>query len=286
MNALTNAAMNTARNAAILGCGYVGTAVAQCWADQGLTVTATTTRPERVSELRTVAPQVMVMMGTAGDAMAKLLQNQSMVLMAVGAGRQTSYTETYLNTAKTLVSALDQIPGLDQIIFTSTYSIYGDYGGAWVTESDPVRPATDNAEVMAATEQVLLGAATPHRQVCIFRLGGIYGPGRELAKIYGRAAGTTRPGQGQEASNWIHLSDIVGAIDFARQHRLSGVFNLVQDEIPTVAALINRVCQAHGLEPIQWDPTQPSARPYNVKVSNQTLKEAGYRFGHPTFGPL
>jgi nucleoside-diphosphate-sugar epimerase len=270
--------------AAILGCGYVGTAVARQWREQGLIVTATTTRPERVDELSTVADRVTVVKGSDQGAIAALLAPQTTLLICVGAGRQANYTETYLNTAKTVVRVLDQAPDLRQIIFTSTYSLYGNYAGAWVREDDPVKPATDNGRIMAATEQVLLEAATPQRQVCIFRLGGIYGPGRELAKIYSRAAGTTRPGSGHEASNWVHLEDIVGAIAFAQAHSLSGIYNLVQDEIPTVRELIDRVCQAHQLDPVAWAPSQPSARPYNVRVSNQKLKAAGYQFRHSEFG--
>ncbi|HIK43606.1 MAG TPA: SDR family oxidoreductase [Leptolyngbyaceae cyanobacterium M65_K2018_010] len=272
--------------AAILGCGYVGTAVARYWRSQGFTVTATTTRPERVGDLQTVADQVQVVQGSDAAAIAALIQPQNTLLICVGAGRQADYTATYLNTAKTVVSVLDQAPALDQILFTSTYSIYGDYGGAWVSETDALRPATENARILAATEAVLLQAASPHRRVCIFRLGGIYGPGRELAKIYRRAAGTTRPGTGQEASNWVHLDDIVGAIAFAQAQGLQGVYNLVQDEIPTLRELIGRVCQAHHLEPVRWDASQPSDRPYNVRVSNQKLKAAGYLFRHGHFDPL
>jgi nucleoside-diphosphate-sugar epimerase len=280
--------------AAILGCGYVGTAVARLWRSQGIIVTATTTRPERVSDLQTVANAVQVVSGCDRAGLAKLLASQDTLLICVGAGRQSSYEETYLNTAKTVVQALDQAPGLTQIIFTSTYSVYGNYEGAWVREDDPAKPATDNGRIMVETEQILLGAATgdspagtiPERAVCIFRLGGIYGPGRELAKIYSRAAGTTRPGSGHEASNWVHRDDIVGAIAFAQTHALNGLYNLVQDEIPTVHDLIDRVCQAHHLDPVQWDPSQPSARPYNVRVSNQKLKAAGYEFRHGTFASL
>ena len=280
--------------AAILGCGYVGTAVARLWRSQGITVTATTTRPERVSDLQTVANAVQVVSGCDRAGLAKLLASQDTLLICVGAGRQASYEETYLNTAKTVVSVLNQAPGLTQIIFTSTYSVYGNYEGAWVREDDPAKPATDNGRIMVETEQILLGAATgdspagtiPERRVCIFRLGGIYGPGRELAKIYSRAAGTTRPGSGHEASNWAHRDDIVGAIAFAQTHALNGLYNLVQDEIPTVHDLIDRVGQAHHLDPVQWDPSQPSARPYNVRVSNQKLKAAGYEFRHGTFASL
>ena len=113
----------------------------------------------------------------------------------------------------------------------------------------------------------------------------IYGPGRTLAKIYGRAAGTTRPGKGDERSNWVHLDDIVGAIDWARRHQLSGLYNLVQDEVPKVRELIDAVCQRHDLEPVQWDETQPSSRFYNARVSNAKLKATGYQFVHPRFWP-
>jgi nucleoside-diphosphate-sugar epimerase len=277
--------------AAILGCGYVGTAVARLWSAQGISVTATTTNPGRVEELQTVAAAVEVVNGSNTTGIVDLLRNQDTLLICVGAGRQANYEETYLNTAKTVVNALEQAPQLRQIIFTSTYSVYGNYNGAWAREDDPARPATDNGRIMAATEQTLLNATTGdshpetlrERSVCILRLGGIYGPGRELAKIYRRAAGSTRPGSGHEASNWIHLDDIVGAIAFAQTHHLSGLYNLVQDEIPTVRDLIARVCTANNLAPVLWDPSQPSARPYNVRVSNQKLKAAGYEFRHPTF---
>ncbi|PSN14978.1 NAD(P)-dependent oxidoreductase [filamentous cyanobacterium CCT1] len=269
--------------AAILGCGYVGKAVAQLWSSQGISVTATTTSRDRVDDLRQVAAAVQVVNGSNAEGIAALLQGQDTLLICVGAGRQANYEEVYLNTAKTVVKSLEQAPGLKQIIFTSTYSVYGNYEGAWVREDDPAKPATANGHTMAETEKTLLQAATPERNVCILRLGGIYGPGRELAKIYSRAAGQTRPGSGHEASNWIHLDDIVGAIAFAQTHSLSGLYNLVQDEIPTVRELIDRVCTANHLNPVTWDPSQPGARPYNVRVSNQKIKAAGYEFRHPCF---
>lgn len=269
--------------AAILGCGYVGKAVAHLWKSQGVSVTATTTSPDRVNDLQTVADAVQVVGGSDAEGIAALLQGQDTLLICVGAGRQANYEATYLNTVQTVVGTLDRAPHLKQIIFTSTYSVYGNYEGAWVHEDDPAKPATDNGRIMVETEDTLLAAATPERNVCIFRLGGIYGPGRELAKIYRRAAGQTRPGSGHEASNWVHLDDIVGAIALAQTHSLSGLYNLVQDEIPTVRDLIDRVCTAHHLDSVQWDPSQPSARPYNVRVSNQKLKAAGYEFQHSRF---
>lgn len=270
--------------AAIIGCGYVGSCVAQRWRAQGLAVLATTTRTERVSELMNVADQVEVVRGTDAERLRSLLSDRQIVLLCVGSKRGANYADTYLGTAKTLAQVLPSTT-VQQLIYTSTYSVYGQHHGAWVTEDAPAVPATDNGRIIVATEQTLLETMTPQRQICILRLGGIYGPGRTLEKIYSRAAGATRPGKGNEGSNWVHLHDIVGAIDWVRQHRLSGLYNLVQDEILTVRELIDTVCQRYHLDPVQWDETQPSDRPYNIRVSNAKLKGTGYQFVHPTFWP-
>ncbi|MGD1905735.1 MAG: SDR family oxidoreductase [Leptolyngbyaceae cyanobacterium] len=267
---------------AIVGCGYVGTAVAQHWQSRGCVVLATTTRQERVSELATVADRIEVLHGGNAEHLRATLTDQQVVLLCVAPKRGGSYAETYLRTAETMAEVLPETQ-VQHLIYTSTSSVYGQHQGAWVTEETTVAPASDNGKVIAAAEQVLLEATNKQQKVCILRLGGIYGPGRTLAKIYGRAAGTTRPGKGDEHSNWVHLDDIVGAIDWAQRHQLSGIYNVVQDEVPTVRDLISRVCQRYDLAPVQWDHTQPSARSYNARVSNAKLKAAGYQFVHPSF---
>lgn len=266
--------------ATIIGCGYVGKEVARLWQQQGLTVTATTTSPGRVEELQTVADRVRVLRGTDPGAVQDCLVDQQVVLVSVGSKRGANYEETYLGTAKTLAEVLPSTQ-VQHLIYTSTYSVYGQHHGALVSEETPVNPATSNGEVIAATEGTLLALA--NLRVSVLRLGGIYGPGRTLERIYRRAAGQRRPGAGAEWANWVHRSDIVGAIEYVRAHALSGIYNLVQDEIPTVKALIAEVCDRYNLDPVQWDPSQPSARPYNARVSNAKIKAAGYKFVHPRF---
>ena len=267
--------------AAIIGCGYVGKEVAKRWQSQGLDVLVTTTRQERVAELSEVATQVVVLTGTQGDRLQSALSDCQFVLLSVASKRGGSYKEAYLSTAKTLAQVLPHTP-VEHLIYTSTCSVYGQHNGAWVTEMMPPNPNTENGEIIEATEQTLLAAASPERKVCILRLGGIYGPGRTLEKIYSRAGGTTRPGKGEEGTNWVHLSDIVNGIDWARQQRLSGIYNLVKDEVPAIRDLIRRVCDRYNISPIQWDESQPSTRK-NVRVSNAKLKGTGYEFIRPNF---
>lgn len=264
----------------ILGCGYVGRAVAQRWRQQGLIVTATTTRPARIPELTELADRAVVVRGDDAASLQPLLADQSVLLVSVGASSAASYRDDYLTTAKTLVSVLPQT-SVYQVIYTSSCGVYGDHEGQWVTEESPLYPATENSKILAATEQVWLNARSDHLKVCVLRLGGIYGPGRELTRIFARAFGNPRAGTGTEVSNWVHLDDIVAGIDFARRHQLDGLYNLVQTEPISSGELLNRLSRTYDLPAVQWNPDQPSARSYHARISNQKLRSAGFEVQHP-----
>ncbi|MEG4984998.1 NAD-dependent epimerase/dehydratase family protein [Microcoleus sp. BR0-C5] len=266
---------------AIVGCGYVGTATAKNLRSKSdCTVTATTTTASRVSELEGVAQRVAVIKGNDKDAIASVLQEQDAVMLCVGARNADAYQESYLETATTLVSVLQEIPTVKQVIYTSSYSVYGDCQGKLVNEESPVAPANPNGEILAETERVLLAASSPNMHACILRLGGIYGQGRELVKIFGRWAGNTRPGRGEDATNWVHLDDVVGGLTFALENRLQGIYNLVGDVSLSSGELLDRIFEANNLPKVSWDGS-PSVRPYNARVSNQKIKAAGYQFVHP-----
>lgn len=269
-------------NIAIIGCGYVGYAIAQYWQQNlSFVVTATTTTQSRIPELESVAQKVVVVSGNDPEALQSVLQNQDVVLLSVGAKSANVYEEAYLHTARNLVSVLRQIPSVRQLIYTGSYAVYGDRNGAWVSEETPVAPANSNKEILSQTEDVLLSAESENLRVCILRLGGIYGSNRELVKIFGRVAGTTRPGNGEDVTNWIHLDDIVGAIEFARQHNLQGIYNLVDDAHLPSRELLDTLFAKHNLPKVIWDSSVKSDRPYNAKVSNQKIKDTGYQLIHP-----
>ena len=273
-------------NVAILGCGYVGTALAYHWEGQGHFVTGTTTSPERFASLSEFVSKVVVMKGDDARAMESLLQDQDTVVVSVAPTGDSLvdedvYSTTYLSTAKNLVHALKQAPRVKRIIYLSSYSIYGDRQGEWVDETDPVAPLELRGQVLCETEKILLQAANSNQKVCILRLGGIYGPGRELLRMFGGLAGMTLPGKGDRFINWIHRDDIVGAIEFARSNSLEGIYNLVDDSELRVREQIQLVCSHYGLPPVYWDSSKPSHSRKSVRVSNRKLKAAGYQLVHP-----
>lgn len=268
---------------AIIGCGYVGKAIARHWQQDGkYQITATTTTQARMSELEQLAQQVVIAKGDDEATLLSAIQDRDIVILSIAPKffAADSYESTYLQTAKNLIQVLPQT-AVKQIIYTGSYSVYGNKNGAWVDEESPLTPANQNGQVLAETEEVLLCAASDKLKVCILRLGGIYGEGRELTKIFSRALGTTRPGNGQTYTNWIHLDDIVGAIAFAAERQLEGIYNLVGDEPPLSRDLLQNLCDRYNLPQVLWNPELSETRLYNARVSNRKLKTAGYSFIHP-----
>jgi len=269
---------------AIIGCGYVGQAIAKQWfaADHELTVT--TTSADKVKKFTKFAQHVKVLEGNDQDALREICEGQDVILLSVGSKGRTeeSYRESYLQTAQNLKAVLQTNSTVKQLIYTSSYSVVGNHDGAWVDEETTDQPGHVFAEMLLETESVLQAIATDSLQVCILRLGGIYGEGREILKIFKRTMGQTKPGDGSEYSNWVHLEDIVGGIEFVREKNLGGLFNLVADEPMQRNTMLAKLAAKYNLEPVIWDPSQRSPRAFNVRVSNKKLKSQGFTFKYPT----
>jgi nucleoside-diphosphate-sugar epimerase len=273
-------------NIAILGCGYVGGTLADDWQDQGHFVTGTTTSRNRVAALAETVSKAVVMRGDDLNAVHSLLKGQDTLVVSVAPtgfqeAEAATYETTYLDTAKNLVTALSNAPNIKQVIYLSSCSVYGDRQGEWVDENADIDPLDRKSQVIYEAEQTILKAANDSQKVCVLRLGGIYGPGRELVNMFGGLAGMTMPGKGDRFINWIHRDDIISAIEFARLNELDGVYNLVDDSQLTIKEQVKRVCAAYGLPPVHWDASKFSPPRKSLQVNNQKLKAAGYDLIHP-----
>jgi nucleoside-diphosphate-sugar epimerase len=275
----------------ILGCGYVGSALASHWrANSAHHLRVTTTTAERQEELAELADEVQVLEGADADALLKALEGSEVAVftLAPRGTRQVGaddYAATYLQTFEALQRVLPRLPQLRQLIYTGSCSVYGDAGGDWVDETTPPAPRDRHGEILLRSEELLLGCGTPDRRVAILRLGAIHGPGRELAPRFARLAGTTRAGDGGSYTSWIHRDDVVGAIAFAQEQALDGIVNLVDDQPITLRDLFTQVFAAAGMEPLRWDPLARPEHPIpNRRIANRRLRELGYRLQHPGLG--
>lgn len=272
----------------ILGCGYVGSALARHWRGQpNLQVRVTTTRSERLAELAPLASEVVVAHGNDPTGLRRALEGSeaAVLCLAPGGSRLVGpelYEATYLDTFRTLAALLPDLPDLRQLTYTGSCSVYGDAAGGWVEEDTPPAPRDRHGEILLEGERLLLGLRSANLRVCLYRLGALYGPGRELIPRLARVAGETLPGDGHQHGSWIHRDDVVAALDLALRQRLDGLWNLVDDEPIASRDLIQLVCQAGGLEPVRWDPERiPDPPPADRRISNRRLRALGLRLRHP-----
>ncbi len=261
----------------ILGCGYVGSALAQTLARAGCDVTATTTRAANADRVRALGATPAVVTLAETDRLHELLHDREVVYLCAAAGRGgQSYREVYLEGAQSLLRATRDT-SVARIVYTSSTRVYAQNDGSWVDEDSVTRPSDENGRILVETERVLLGAGSHAADsgqiaVTVLRLGGIHGPGRELSGRIHAAAGTTRD-DGGVFVNLSHRDDIVAAMVTLGGIHHHGVLNLVSDEPMLRRELYDRVLADATRAPIEWLASGSDAR-RGKRVRNERLKRA------------
>jgi len=114
--------------------------------------------------------------------------------------------------------------------YLSTTGVYGDRGGEWVTERDVLRPAGPRGRARVAAEEAWLGLGRVGHAVHVFRLAGIYGPGRSAFDTLrdGRARRVVKPGQ---VFSRIHVEDIATVLEASLAKPDAGaIYNVCDDD--------------------------------------------------------
>ena len=90
-------------------------------------------------------------------------------------------------------------------------------------------------------------------------------------------AGQTVPFDGNAPVAIVHRDDVVQALEFALENKLSGLYNLINDLTDTKREFFGAITEAAGVEPINWvgDGTGPK------NLSNAKIKAAGFKFLDP-----
>src|SRR5260221_2365005 len=127
------------------------------------------------------------------------------------------------------IAALTQ---LEWVGYLSTTGVYGDRGGAWVDESSALTPSGERGRRRVAAEAQWLDLHPRHPPpVHVFRLPGIYGPGRRALENVreGRARRVDKPGQ---VFSRIHVADIVATLRASMGRPDPGAAYKVRDREP------------------------------------------------------
>jgi nucleoside-diphosphate-sugar epimerase len=174
--------------------------------------------------------------------------------------------------------------------YLSTTGVYGDAAGDWVDEDSPLTPATERGRARVAAE--VEWAAIDGLPLHVFRLAGIYGPGRgPFEKVrQGTARRIIKPGQ---VFSRIHVEDIAQVLDASIARPNPGqVYNLCDDDPAPPEDVIAHAARLLGLpvppaEDFDGAEMTPMARSFyaeSKKVRNDRIKtELGVRLIYPDY---
>lgn len=177
--------------------------------------------------------------------------------------------------------------------YLSTTAVYGDRGGAWVDETADPAPTGERGARRLAAERCWLDLWREHGvPVHVFRLAGIYGPGRSaLDRVRdGAAQRVIKPGH---VLSRIHVDDIVGVLDASmRRPNPGAVYNVCDDAPAAQADIVAHACALLGVSPPPEVPIDeadltPAGRSFyadNRRVRNDRIKrELGVTLKYPTY---
>ena len=263
-----------------MGHGYSARALTPLLQAEGWRIIGTTRSAEKAEVLRAEGVEAVVWPGTD---LRPLLAQASHVLTSVA---PTPDGDPVLAD---IGAELAQAAHLEWVGYLSTTGVYGDHKGGWVDEDTPLTPGTKRGQMRVAAETDWQALGLP---LHIFRLAGIYGPGRgPFAKV---RAGTARRiiKQGQVFSR-IHVADIaqVLAASIARPNA-GAVYNLCDDDPAPPEAVIGYAAEllgrplppAEDFEAAEMTPMARSFYAESKRVSNRRIKdELGVRLRYPDY---
>ena len=272
----------------VFGLGYTGQVFARRLRARGWRVAGTTRSPEAATALRS-------------EGIEALLFDRDRPLTdpaAALAGTTHLLVSIPPDDAGDPVLAVHRIEiaactGLTWAGYLSTTGVYGDRAGGWVDEDSALEPTSARSEHRVAAEHAWLDLQQSHGQpLHIFRLAGIYGPGRSaLDQVRaGAAKRIDKPGQ---VFSRVHVDDIATVLEasIARPHP-GRAYNLCDDLAASPAEVVAQACALLGVEPpplVHFEAAALSAmaRSFyrdNKRVSNRRIKEElGVALAHPDY---
>ncbi|BDY14524.1 SDR family oxidoreductase [Sulfitobacter pontiacus] len=265
-----------------IGHGFSARALAARLVPQGWRIVGTTRSPDKADAIADTGVEPVVWPGADLGALIAQFPN---VLVSAG---PDSAGDPVLNAVEDAVTRA--APDLRWVGYLSTTGVYGDHDGDWVDEDTPLTPSTKRGRARVTAEA--RWQAIPDLPLHIFRLAGIYGPGRgPFAKV---RAGTARRiiKQGQVFSR-IHVEDIAQALELSLQRPDPGaVYNLCDDDPAPPQDVIAHAAELLGLPvppaiPFDQADMTPMARSFyaeSKKVRNDRIKQAlGWAPQFPTY---
>ncbi|MEO0747024.1 MAG: SDR family oxidoreductase [Pseudomonadota bacterium] len=253
------------------GHGYSAKALARLLVPRGWTLYGTTRKPEKCALLE--AEGVIPILWPDGD-LSEALNAATHILMSAAPGEEGDPV-----LARYGLEIAEIAERLSWAGYLSTTGVYGDHQGAWVDETAALTPATRRGQMRVEAEREW--AQIPGLPLHIFRLAGIYGPGRgPFAKVRnGTARRIIKPGQ---IFSRIHVEDIAQVLAASILRPNPGAaYNVCDNDPAPPQDVIGYAAELLGLplppevsfEEAEMGPMARSFYAESKKVDNSRIKE-------------
>ncbi len=270
------------------GLGYSASVLSARLAAEGWKITGTSTTATGAERIAARGYRGLVFDGTTSSrAVTAALAEATHVLLSIPPAADGD--PAFVRHAADIANS----PELRWIGYLSTVAVYGDQKGGWVDETFPPNPMSERGKRRLDAENawLTLGASTG-KTTMVFRLPGIYGPGRsQIDDIVDGSA--RRLIKKDQVFNRIHVDDIAGAVAAAIERPCPGqVFNVVDDEPAPPQDVVSFAARLLGRTPppdtpFETAPLSPMARSFyseNKRVRNARMKaQLGYTLSYPTY---
>ena len=200
-----------------LGHGYSASALARVLMPQGWRIIGTTRDAQGVARLQAQGVEPLLW---PGESLAPALARATHILSSIAPGQ--SGDPVLAHHAAEIAASPAKWVG-----YLSTTGVYGDHAGGWVDEATPLTPGTDRGRQRVVAEGEWQSLGLP---LHIFRLAGIYGPGRgPFEKVRdGTARRIIKPGQ---VFSRVHVDDIAQVLAASIHRPAPGeIYNVCDDD--------------------------------------------------------
>jgi uncharacterized protein YbjT (DUF2867 family) len=270
------------------GLGFSAQTLAARLSAKGWQIAGTARDVDKIGDLAARGFEIVQYSGEAeNSALPNALQGATHLLLSIPPGPEGDPVLAHYR------DQIANLPSLAWVGYLSTVGVYGDQEGCWVDESTAPKPNSARTEARVEAEKAWLSfgedAGIP---VQIFRLAGIYGPGRSVFDKLKSGTARRIKKDGQVFSR-IHVEDIANVLEasIAKPHA-SAVYNVADDEPAAPGDVVTYAAKLLGVPPppevdfAEADLT-PMARSFyegSRRIANARIKsELGVKLRYPSY---
>ena len=272
----------------IVGCGYLGQAVALRLRARGMPVTALTRNPATAAGLEAAGIPTTIAELSAEAWHPRVPDGIGAVVNCVsaGGGGLEGYRRSYVAGMQSMLQWVRARPGIRTVVYTGSTSVYPGSGGAAIDESAPVGGG-ERPQFLLEAERLLLGEPGGFRAF-VLRLAGLYGPERDHLVRQVRAGAVS--GRPDVHLNLIHRDDAAAAVEaaiLAPAEVPGGIFNIADEGAAMRGEVVAWLAARMGLPspPFTGEegPRREGPAPDRIIRSGRAREVLGWRPTYPDF---